>query len=58
MVYDTTDLYTFDNLFREGQTVQKTFELDSKVRFIKVMVENLDDSESVSDVQITATLGG
>jgi hypothetical protein len=58
MIYDTTDLYTFDNLFREGQTVQKTFELDSKVRFIKVMVENLDDSENVSDVQITATLGG
>ena len=56
--YDTTDLSTFDNVFKQGQTVQKTFELDTDVRFIKVLVENLDDSDSVSDVQITATLGG
>ncbi len=56
--YDSGDLYTFDNLFERGQTVQKTIELDSKVRFIKVMVENLDEAEGVSNIRITATLGG
>ncbi len=57
-IYDTTDLISFDNAFKRGQTVQKTFEINSNVRFIKVMVENLDGTKSVSDVTITATLGG
>ncbi len=56
--YDTTDLYTLDNDLRPGQLARKTFQLDSKVRFAKVMVENLDKEESVSDVKIIATLGG
>ena len=56
--YDTTDLYTFDHAFQPGQTCRKTFELDTGVRFIKVLAENLDQSESVSDLKITATLGG
>lgn len=55
--YDTTDLYTLYNVLQPGQLARKTFQLDSKTRFMKVMVENLDDSESVSDVQITAILG-
>lgn len=58
MKYDTTDLYTLDNDLQPGQLSRKTFQLDSKVRFIMVMVENLDESESVSEVLITATLGG
>jgi hypothetical protein len=56
--YDTTDLYTLDNDLQPGQVARKTFQLDSKVQFIMVTVENLDQSESVSEVQITATLGG
>jgi len=58
MKYDTADLYTLDNDLQPGQLVRKTFQLDSKVRFIKVMVENLDIKESVSNLQITASLGG
>ncbi len=58
MKYDTADLYTLDNDLRPGQLTRKTFQLDSKVRFIKVMVENLDIKESVSNLQITASLGG
>ena len=56
--YDTADLRTFDLGFQPRQTCRKTFELDTNVRFIKVLVENLDPSESVSDVKLTATLGG
>ncbi len=56
--YDTADLRTFDLGFQPRQTCRKTFELDTNVRFIKVLVENLEPSESVSDVKLTATLGG
>ncbi len=55
--YDTADLTSFNNDFRPGETARKTFELDTKVRFIKVLVENLDESEEVSDVRVIATLG-
>ena len=57
MNYDTSDLYSFENDFKPGQTARKTVELHPKVRFIKVLVENLDESESVSDVRVTAALG-
>jgi len=56
--YDTTDLVTCEHAFEPGQMCRKTFELDTNVRFIKVLVENRDSSESVSNVKITATLGG
>ena len=56
--YDTTDLFTLDAPCQPGQTERKTFDLNTNVRFIKIMVENLDESESVSDLFITATLGG
>ena len=56
--YDTTDLYTLESTLEQEQIVQKTFELDTNVRFIKVIVENMDKAENVSDVRITATLGG
>ena len=56
--YDTTDLYTFVHAFEPGQTCRNTFELDTNVRFIKVLIQNADPAESVSNVKITATLGG
>ncbi|MFC1738869.1 hypothetical protein ACFL1G_07475 [Planctomycetota bacterium] len=56
--YDTTDLYTFDNVLQPGQLARKTFHLESKAKFITVLVENLDEKESVSDVKIIATVGG
>ncbi len=58
MNFDTTDLYTFDHALQPGQTSRKTVELEPKVQFIKIIVENPDRSQSVSDVKVTATLGG
>jgi len=55
--FDTTDLYTFDNDFEPGQARRKTVELSPKVRFIKVLAENLSDAHDIKDVQVTATLG-
>ncbi|MFC1737845.1 hypothetical protein ACFL1G_02210 [Planctomycetota bacterium] len=56
--YDTADLYTLDNILQPDRLARKTFQLDTKVRFIKVTAENLDDSEGVSEVKIIATLSG
>ena len=54
--YDTLDLYTLDHALQPGR-VRKTFELDSKVRFVKVLIKNQDKGESVTDVKVTAMLG-
>ncbi len=56
--YDTTDLYTLIVDLQPGQLSRKTFLLESKVQYIKVMVENPDKEEMVSDVEVTVTLGG
>ena len=58
MTYDTVDLYTLDNSLEPGRISRKTFQMESGVRFIKVIVENLDDKEPISNVKITASLGG
>jgi len=58
MTYDTVDLYTFENDFKPGQTARKTIELEPKVPFIKVLVENQDQSRSVSDIRVVTALGG
>ena len=55
--YDDFDLYVFDVPVRAGKTVRKTVELSPKVRFVKVMVENLDDSHEATSIKVTATLG-
>ena len=43
---------------KPGKTVSKTFELDSKVMFMKVLVENPVSSKTVKNLTVTATLGG
>ena len=56
--YDTENLYTFDNDFKPGQTIGKTVELSPKVMFIKIFLENLDKAKDITNVKVTATLGG
>jgi len=58
--YDDADLYQFDNEFAIGATRRKTVELDQRVRFIKVLVENLDGvaGHDITDLTVTAILGG
>jgi len=55
--YDTEDLYLFDIPFAPGQKVSKTLNLDAKVMFIKVIVENLDEAYGINNIKVTATLG-
>ncbi|MFC1739589.1 hypothetical protein ACFL1G_11175 [Planctomycetota bacterium] len=56
--YDTKDLYTIDVAGRPGKTVQETEQLESNVRFIKVFVTNNDPEDAVTDLKITAHMGG
>jgi hypothetical protein len=54
---DTVDMFTFDIDFRPGETVRKTVNLSPNSKFAKVVVENLDRSEAVKSVNVTATVG-
>ena len=54
--YDTDDLYSFDLPFTPGVTVMKTYELSPKVRFLKVLIENLSGSQVITNIKVTATL--
>ena len=56
--YDTIDLFTLKLDIKPGEKVRKTFDLNTAARFIKVLVENTDSSQRVSDIKVTAILGG
>lgn len=56
--YETTDLYTLDNDFEPGRLARKAFQLDVSVKYIKVVPENLDPANKITNLKIIATLGG
>ncbi len=58
MNYDTTDVQTLNIDAQPGTHVWQTFPLDTDVRFVKVLVENMDEDQKVHDVQIKASLKG
>jgi hypothetical protein len=41
-----------------GQAERTTLPLDRSARFVKILVENPDPSESVANVEVTVRLGG
>jgi hypothetical protein len=56
IAYDTQDLCTFEFEASPGKTARRTVELTPKARFLKVICENLDRSDEVSKLQVTATV--
>jgi len=54
---DTEPIEIFDNCFRAGQLCRRTVPLDPVLKFAKVVLENLDETNAVSDVKIVATVG-
>jgi len=56
--YDTIDLFSLELDLKRGKKVKRTFDLSTAARFIKVLVENPDKKEAVTDVKVIATLGG
>ena len=56
--FDTVDLHTWEPRVMPGETVRQTFTFEPSVKFIKLLVQNLDDKNDVSDLKVVATLGG
>lgn len=56
MAYDTADVLTFDSDFHAGVVTRKTVALETPAPFIRAFVENLDGSESISQIRLTAIL--
>ena len=54
---DTVDMFTFDIDLQPGETVRKTVNLSPNSRFAKVVVENLDKSNSAKSLNVTVTVG-
>ncbi len=57
ITYNNIDLYSFDIYFKPSQTINKTIELTPKAKFIKIIVENLDDSQPANAIKAITTLG-
>lgn len=55
--YDTEALHTFNIRCVPGERISKTVQLDTKVMFIKAVLENLDKVHDVNNVEVIATLG-
>jgi hypothetical protein len=56
--YDTSDFATLSADALPGKTASKTWTLDPKMRYFKLLIENPDPNRAVSNVQLTITLGG
>jgi hypothetical protein len=54
---DTEDLYTYDIPCKSSQRVRKTIDVNTHVKFVKVVIENLDPVNPVKVVDVTATVG-
>ncbi|HUT46960.1 MAG TPA: hypothetical protein VMX36_11790 [Sedimentisphaerales bacterium] len=54
---DTVDMFTFDIDLQPGKTVRKTVNFSPNTKFAKISVENMDKSNSVENLTITATVG-
>jgi hypothetical protein len=55
--YDTVDIDTWNPTFTVGAVLRQTKIYDSDVAYMKVLVENLDAVQAVTDIVITATEG-
>jgi hypothetical protein len=51
-------MLSLENDLRPGDTARRTVSLDTSVRFIKVLVENPNDSAAVANAGIAASIGG
>ena len=54
--WDTTDYTVFENDLQAGATGQRTVVITPDVRYLKVIVENQDTAEAVTNVKIVATI--
>jgi hypothetical protein len=58
MNYQDDDVIQIDNDLAPGKTTRTTLALDTEALFIKVIIENTDESQAASDVNVTVSLKG
>jgi hypothetical protein len=56
--FDTTDYAVYEHSLEPGKLCRSTHTLDCSPRFIKIIVENPDQSCAVEDVRIALVLKG
>ncbi|MBA7627941.1 hypothetical protein ES703_35410 [subsurface metagenome] len=56
--YDTEDWDSWTPSFGAGASIRQTKHYDISPMYIKVLVENLDPAQAVTDVKIISTVGG
>jgi hypothetical protein len=56
--FDTEDLAVQEVEPKPGKLVRQSFALPTAIRFLKVIIENLDTSMPVTDIALSATLRG
>jgi hypothetical protein len=54
----TEDLHTFEMSARPAETAIQAFPIQPTTRFIKVIIENMDESLPIEDIKVQATLRG
>jgi hypothetical protein len=55
--YDTVEFTSFTVTLTAGTTVQKTVEVETHAKLVKVVVENLDGSYAATSITVTASFG-
>jgi len=55
--YDTEDWDTWNPAFAAGGVLRETAHYDTDPMYVKVLVENLDAAQTVTDVEVIATVG-
>lgn len=55
--YDTIDWDSWNPSFTAGATIRQTKHYDTSPVYVKVLVENLDPAQTVTDVKVIATVG-
>jgi hypothetical protein len=56
--FDTEDFISYEVSPSPGQQVCQTFRLPTEVRFVKVLIENLDPAKPITDTNLSAMLRG
>jgi len=55
--YDTEDWDSWTPSFTAGATIRQTKHYDTSPMYVKVLIENLDPAQTVTDVAVVATVG-
>lgn len=55
--WDSIDWDVWNPSFTAGATIRQTMHYDSSPMYVRVLVENLDAAQSVTDVAVIATVG-